>query len=37
MNAAVPAQRLAFNELTWLDAVAAWLALLWILPLAYAV
>ncbi|MDL9997210.1 carbohydrate ABC transporter permease [Variovorax sp. J22P240] len=38
MNAAVPAQRLAFNEPTWLDTVAAWLlALLWILPLAYAV
>jgi sn-glycerol 3-phosphate transport system permease protein len=31
-------QRLAFNEPTWLDTVAAWLlALLWILPLAYAV
>ena len=38
MNAAVPAQRLAFNDPTWLDTVAAWLlALLWILPLAYAV
>jgi sn-glycerol 3-phosphate transport system permease protein len=38
MNAAVPARRLAFNEPTWLDTVAAWLlALLWILPLAYAV
>ncbi len=31
-------QRLAWNEPTWLDTVAAWLlALLWILPLAYAV
>jgi sn-glycerol 3-phosphate transport system permease protein len=31
-------QRLAFNEPTWVDTVAAWLlALLWILPLAYAV
>lgn len=31
-------QRLAFNEPTWLDTLAAWfLALLWILPLAYAV
>ncbi|MBO9650065.1 MAG: carbohydrate ABC transporter permease [Variovorax sp.] len=30
--------RLAFNEPTWLDTLAAWLlALLWILPLAYAV
>jgi sn-glycerol 3-phosphate transport system permease protein len=38
MNAAVPAQRLAFNEPTCLDTLAAWvLALLWILPLAYAV
>jgi len=38
MKAAVKAQRLAFNEPTWLDTVAAWmLALLWILPLAYAV
>jgi sn-glycerol 3-phosphate transport system permease protein len=33
-----PAQRLAYNEPTLLDALAAWLlALLWILPLAYAV
>ncbi|MDO5693381.1 MAG: carbohydrate ABC transporter permease [Pseudomonadota bacterium] len=33
-----PAQRLAFNEPTWLDTLAAWLlALLWILPLVYAV
>jgi len=32
------AQRLAYNEPTWLDTVAAWaLALLWILPLLYAV
>ncbi len=31
-------QRLVFNEPTWVDTVAAWLlALLWILPLAYAV
>lgn len=31
-------QRLAFNEPTWIDTVAAWLlALLWILPLVYAV
>jgi sn-glycerol 3-phosphate transport system permease protein len=30
--------RLAYNEPNWLDTVAAWLlALLWILPLAYAV
>ncbi len=35
---ATPAQRLAYNEPGWLDTVAAWvLALLWILPLAYAV
>jgi len=32
------AQRLVYNEPTWLDALAAWtLALLWILPLVYAV
>jgi sn-glycerol 3-phosphate transport system permease protein len=32
------AQTLAFNEPTWVDTVAAWLlALLWILPLVYAV
>jgi len=32
------AQRLAYNEPTWLDTLAAWvLALLWILPLVYAV
>jgi sn-glycerol 3-phosphate transport system permease protein len=31
-------RRLAFNEPTWLDTLAAWLlALLWVLPLAYAV
>ena len=31
-------RRLVYNDPTWLDAVAAWLlALLWILPLAYAV
>lgn len=30
-------QRLAFNEPTWVDTVAAWLlALMWVLPLAYA-
>jgi len=33
-----PAQRLAYNEPTLLDTLAAWLlALLWILPLVYAV
>ncbi len=33
-----PSQRLAFNEPTRLDTLAAWLlAVLWILPLAYAV
>ena len=32
-----PTERLAYNEPTWLDTGAAWvLALLWILPLAYA-
>ncbi len=32
------AQRLAFNEPGWLDTLAAWLlALLWVLPLLYAV
>ena len=31
-------QRLAYNEPTWVDTLAAWLlALLWILPLVYAV
>lgn len=35
---AAPARRLAYNEPTLLDTLAAWLlALLWILPLAYAV
>lgn len=35
---ASPSQRLAYNEPGWLDTIAAWvLALLWILPLAYAV
>lgn len=35
---ASPSQRLAYNEPGWLDTLAAWvLALLWILPLAYAV
>ena len=34
----VPAQRLAYNEPTWLDTFAAWvLALAWILPLVYAI
>ncbi|WP_431273160.1 carbohydrate ABC transporter permease [Variovorax ureilyticus] len=41
MSAAAPASRasrLAFNEPTWLDTLAAWLlALMWVLPLAYAV
>jgi sn-glycerol 3-phosphate transport system permease protein len=37
-GAASAVPRLAFNEPTWLDTLAAWLlALLWILPLAYAV
>lgn len=37
MRCAAP-QRLAFNEPTWIDTTAAWLlALLWILPLVYAV
>ena len=32
------ATRLVYNDPGWLDTVAAWvLALLWILPLAYAV
>jgi len=35
---ATPVRQLAFNEPTWLDTLAAWaLALLWILPLVYAV
>ncbi len=34
----MPSQRLAFNEPGWLDTLAAWLlALLWVLPLLYAV
>ncbi len=42
MNAATkslePVRRLVYNDPTWLDTVAAWmLALMWILPLAYAV
>ncbi|NLZ40486.1 MAG: hypothetical protein GX886_04380, partial [Comamonadaceae bacterium] len=37
-TAAAPADRMAWNEPTVLDTAAAWLlALLWILPLAYAV
>ena len=33
-----PPQHLAYNEPGWLDTIAAWvLALLWLLPLAYAV
>ena len=37
-NEHAPTQRLAYNEPTWLDTLAAWLlALLWILPLVYAV
>lgn len=37
-RAATQATRLVYNEPGWLDAIAAWLlALLWILPLAYAV
>jgi sn-glycerol 3-phosphate transport system permease protein len=32
-----PAPRVAYNDPTWLDTVAAWLlALLWVLPLVYA-
>ncbi|MEO5669583.1 MAG: carbohydrate ABC transporter permease [Ramlibacter sp.] len=41
MNGAAPTSRvhrLVYNDPTWLDTAAAWvLALLWILPLAYAV
>jgi len=38
MSAAVSSERLAWNQPTWLDTLAAWLlALLWILPLLYAV
>jgi sn-glycerol 3-phosphate transport system permease protein len=37
-TAIVRATRLVYNEPGWLDAIAAWLlALLWVLPLAYAV
>jgi sn-glycerol 3-phosphate transport system permease protein len=37
-NASLKATRLVYNDPGWLDTVAAWLlALLWILPLAYAV
>lgn len=37
MSAAAPSRQLAYNEPGWLDTIAAWLlALLWILPLAYA-
>ena len=38
MTAAAPPSRLVYNDPTWIDTVAAWmLALMWILPLAYAV
>ncbi len=38
MNPRVQASRLVYNEPGWIDTLAAWLlALLWILPLAYAV
>src|SRR3954466_8281228 len=38
MSGAQAVHRVAFNEPTWLDTIAAWLlALLWILPLVYAV
>ena len=38
MSAAATATRLVYNDPGWLDTLAAWLlALLWILPLAYAV
>lgn len=37
-GAATKAHRLVYNEPGWLDTIAAWLlALLWVLPLAYAV
>ena len=37
-SATIKATRLVYNEPGWLDAIAAWLlALLWVLPLAYAV
>lgn len=35
---AVPPSRLVYNDPTWIDTIAAWvLALMWILPLVYAV
>ncbi len=38
MTARAPSQQLAYNAPGWLDTIAAWLlALLWILPLVYAV
>ncbi len=38
MSAATTTTRLVYNDPGWLDTIAAWLlALLWILPLAYAV
>ena len=38
MSAAAVQSRLVYNDPSWLDTMAAWvLALLWILPLAYAV
>ena len=38
MSSARTAQRVAFNEPSWIDVVAAWLlAVLWIAPLAYAI
>ena len=38
MNPGQPPSRLAYNDPTWLDTLAAWLlALLWVLPLVYAV
>lgn len=38
MSAALSSRQLAYNQPSWLDTLAAWaLALLWVLPLAYAV
>ena len=38
MSAGTTTTRLVYNDPGWLDTVAAWLlALLWILPLAFAV
>ena len=38
MSSTRTAQRVAFNEPSWIDVVAAWLlAVLWIAPLAYAI